>query len=172
DARDRIHFAVGLYDHAQPLVIDPVLVYSTYLGGMALDYGYGIAVDSSGNAYVTGSTTSNNFPVVNPIEATHRWTGLADAFVSKLNATGSALIYSTYLGGSSDNRGYGIAVDSSGSAYVTGTTDSPDFPTVNPLQATNNGSYNAFVAKLDPTGSALVYSTFLGGNGRSVYGDG
>jgi len=172
DARDRIHFTVDLYDHAQRLVIDPVLVYSTYLGGMALDYGYGIAVDSSGNAYVTGSTTSNNFPVVNPIEATHRWTGLADAFVSKLNATGSALIYSTYLGGSSDNRGYGIAVDSSGSAYVTGTTDSPDFPTVNPLQATNKGSYNAFVAKLDPTGSALVYSTFLGGNGRSVYGDG
>ena len=100
------------------------LVYSTYLGGSGDDYGYGIAVDSSGNAYVTGYTYSTDFPTVNPLQATNKpqRSRTRDAFVAKLNAAGSALVYSTYLGGSGDDDGYGIAVDSSGNAYVTGYT--------------------------------------------------
>jgi len=142
------------------------LVYSTYLGGSSDDVGYGIAVDSSGNAYVTGSTSSANFPTANALQPT--FGGYSDAFVSKLNAAGSALVYSTYLGGSGGSEyGHSIAVDSSGSAYVTGYTDSASFPTASPLQATYGGGYlDAFVAKLNAAGSALVYSTYLGGSGE------
>ena len=122
------------------------LVYSTYLGGSSGDGGNGIAVDSSGNAYVTGYTNSTNFPTANPLQAVYG--GCGDAFVAKLNPGGSALVYSTYLGGSSDDRGYGIAVDSSGNAYVTGYTDSTNFPTANPLQAFSGGFYDAFVTKI------------------------
>jgi hypothetical protein len=139
------------------------LVYSTYLGGSGSDWGYGIAVDSSGNAYVTGFTDSANFPTASPLQAT--FGGQQDAFVGKLNAAGSALVYSTYLGGGSLDYGHGIAVDSSGNAYVTGWTYSVNFPTASPLQATNGGGNDAFVSKLNPAGSALVYSTYLGGSG-------
>ena len=141
------------------------LVYSTYLGGSGLDQGNGIAVDSSGNAYVTGYTISTDFPTMNPFQPIYG--GNEDAFVAKLNPTGSALVYSTYLGGSGLDQGNGIAVDSSGNAYVTGYTGSTDFPTMTPLQPANSsgGDYDAFVAKLNPTGSALVYSTYLGGSG-------
>ncbi|MGB6474111.1 MAG: SBBP repeat-containing protein, partial [Candidatus Sulfotelmatobacter sp.] len=159
----RIGFVLGPYDHSQPLVIDPTLAYSTYLGGNYQDSGTSIAVDSSGNVYVTGYTGSTNFPTVNALQATDNG-GTSDAFVTKLNASGSALDYSTYLGGNDADYGYGIAVDSSGNAYVTGSTHSTNFPTVNPIQATDNGFYNAFIAKLDPSGSALVYSTYLGGS--------
>ena len=139
------------------------LVYSTYLGGSSGDRGYGIAVDPSGNAYVTGETSSTNFPTANPLQPTIGGNG--DAFVAKLNPTGSALVYSTYLGGSYGDRGYGIAVDPSGNTYVTGSTNSTDFPTANPLQpAFGGGDFDAFVAKLNPGGSALVYSTYLGGS--------
>lgn len=138
------------------------LVYSTYLGGSDGDSGQGIAVDSSGNAYVTGYTSSEDFPTVNPLQAGSH--GDFDAFVAKLNPRGSDLVYSTYLGGSGVDYGYGIAVDSSGSAYVTGRTYSTDFPTANPLQALNKGELDAFVAKLNAAGSALVYSTYLGGD--------
>jgi len=141
------------------------LVYSTYLGGSGWDEGHGIAVDSSGNAYVTGRTYSDNFPTASPLQATGGG-AYEDAFVAKLNAAGSALVYSTYLGGSGNDYGYGIAVDSFGNAYVTGYTNSTNFPTASPVQATNGGgSYDVFVAKLNTTGSALVYSTYLGGNG-------
>jgi uncharacterized protein (TIGR03437 family) len=148
------------------------LVYSTYLGGNGGDSGQGVAVDSSANAYVIGSTSSTNFPTVNPLQAACR--GDQDAFVAKLNATGSALLYSTYLGGDGWDYGAGIAVDSSGNAYVTGFTYSTNFPTVNPLQATYGGNSDAFVAKLNATGSALVYSSYLGGNGPGYgsYGSG
>jgi hypothetical protein len=139
------------------------LLYSTYLGGSAGDRGSGIAVDTSGNAYITGSTDSTNFPTVSPLQAVPGGSG--DAFVAKLNAAGSALLYSTYLGGNFGDSGSGIAVDSSGNAYVTGSTSSTNFPTANPLHAAPGGSGDAFVAKLNATGSALMYSTYLGGSG-------
>jgi hypothetical protein len=171
DAQNRVHFALGSYDRTKPLVIDPVLSYSTYLGGSVDDWGLGIAVDSSGNAYVTGETESTDFPTANPLQASLN--GGANVFVSKLNATGSALVYSTYLGGSTRDVGSGIAVDSSGNAYVAGYTSSNNFPTANPLQASlgATGATNAFVAKLNPAGSALVYSTYLGGSNYD-YGSG
>jgi hypothetical protein len=143
------------------------LVYSTYLGGNGFDQGDGIAVDSSGNAYVTGSTGSTNFPTMNPLQPSYGG-GSYDAFVSKINATGSALVYSTYLGGSGFDQGNGIAVDSSGNAYVAGSTQSTDFPTVNPLQPKFGGVNDVFVTKINPTGSSLVYSTYLGGSGLDV----
>jgi len=166
-ASNQVRFAVGPHDHTQPLVIDPVLVYSTYLGGSIYDYGNGIAVDSSGNAYVTGSTRSTDFPTANPLQATNKaGPNYPTAFVAKLNPAGSALVYSTYLGGSGEDWGNGIAVDSSGNAYVTGYTRSTDFPTANPFQSSLASFYgNAFVAKFNPAGSALVYSTYMGGSG-------
>jgi hypothetical protein len=160
---DRIGFQLGEYDHSQPLVIDPVLSYSTYLGGGGFDSGKGIAVDASGNAYVTGLTTSTNFPSANPIQSTLG--GAENAFVTKINPTGSALVYSTYLGGNNVDYGSGIAVDAAGNAYVTGGTTSTNFPTANALQATLSGSANAFVSEINASGSALVYSTYLGGSG-------
>ena len=158
-----IGFKIDKFDTKKPLVIDPVLVYSTYLGGSGVDYGQGIAVDSSGSAYITGTTSSNSFPTTSPIQGTNA--GSNDAFVTKLNPSGSALVYSTYLGGSGVDYGQGIAVDSSGSAYITGDTNSTNFPTANPIQGAYAGGYSdAFVTKLNPSGSALVYSTYLGGS--------
>jgi hypothetical protein len=138
------------------------LVYSTYLGGSSNDYGEGIALDSAGNAYVTGYTVSTDFPTMNPLQPANG--GNDDAFVAKLNPSGSALVYSTYLGGNSIDQGHGIAVDSAGSAYVTGFTASKNFPTINPLQRTFGGGYDAFVGRVNSSGSALVYSTYLGGS--------
>jgi uncharacterized protein (TIGR03437 family) len=159
-----VGFQVAAYDASKPLIIDPVLAYSTYLGGSGQDRGYGIAVDSSGNAYVTGCTSSSNFPTANALQAS--FGGNWDAFVTKLNAAGSALVYSTYLGGNGVDVGNWIALDSSGNAYVTGETKSSNFPTANALQASfGGGVWDAFVTKLDAAGSALVYSTYLGGNG-------
>ena len=160
-----VHFQVDAYDPSLPLIIDPVLVYSTYLGGSSNDYDYGIAVDGSGNAYVTGSTSSTSFPTVGPFQPAYGG-GATDLFVAKLNPAGNALVYATCFGGSDVEEGHGIAVDNSGNAYVTGWTSSTNFPTVNPLQASSAGSSgDGFVAKLNPSGSALVYSTYLGGNG-------
>ncbi len=144
------------------------LVYSTYFGGSNTDEPRSIAVDSSGNAYVTGNTFSTDFPTVNAFQATNLSTGTlkSQGFVTKLNAQGNALVYSTYLGGSSGmDGGYGIAVDSAGETYVAGQTESVDFPTVNPYQASLKGSSDAFVTKFDAAGNALVYSTYLGGSG-------
>ncbi len=142
------------------------LVYSTYVGGTGGDAGTGIAIDGAGNAYVTGSTGSSDFPTVNAVQ--RRRGGRGDAFAFKLNPSGSALLYSTYLGGSKDDFGNGIAVDSAGSAYVTGATESKNFPTRNALQGANGGGRDAFVAKLTPAGGVLVYSTYLGGNGKDT----
>ncbi len=161
-----IGFKIDQFDTKKPLIIDPVLVYSTYLGGSGYDIGNGIAVDSSGAAYITGVTQSTNFPTVNPIQVS--LAAETDVFVSKLNPSGSALVYSTYLRGNGNDRGNGIAVDSSGSAYITGETWSNDFPTVNPIQRTYAGNNDVFVTKLSPSGSALVYSTYLGGSGYDI----
>jgi hypothetical protein len=148
------------------------LVYSTYLGGGAADVGASIAADASGNAYVAGSTASTNFPTKNPFQPTnHGGNPFSDAFVAKINSSGSAFVYSTYLGGSNSDVGNGVAVDSTGNAYVIGSTTSTDFPTANPLQPANGGGSDMFVTKFNPTGSALVYSTYLGSN-LNDYGNG
>jgi len=139
------------------------LVYSSYLGGRDADFGQAVAVDSSGNAYLTGATQSPDFPLMNPLQPTKG--GGADVFVTKVNFSGTALLYSTYLGGAQADVGQGIKVDSSGSAYITGYTFSSDFPTQNPYQGSTAGEPDAFVAKLDAAGSALVFSTYLGGSG-------
>ena len=136
-------------------------VYSTFLGGSAQDGASAIAVDAGGNAYVTGSTQSSDFPVKGAIQGTSG--GGADAFVTKLNPTGSALVYSTYLGGAGFDLGAGIAVDGAGNAYVTGQTNSDPFPTANATQPTYGGSNDAFVTEINPPGSKLVFSTYLGG---------
>jgi photosystem II stability/assembly factor-like uncharacterized protein len=153
----RVGFHVEAYDPSKPLIIDPVLLYSTYLGGSYYDEGVSIAVDAAGNAYVAGLTYSSDFPVVNPVSDT------GDVFVSKLNRDGSALIYSTYIGGASVNSP-SIAVGTDGCAYITGSTYATDFPTVNAVQATLGGTVDPFAVKLSPDGSALIYSTYLGGS--------
>jgi hypothetical protein len=169
-APNQVRFALGRYDHKEPLIIDPVLSYSTYLGGSApggSSIGYAIAADPSGNAYIVGSTTSSDFPAQGPVQPTYGPGG--DVFVTKLAPSGSALVYSTFLSGadfSGGTEGSGIAVDASGAAYVTGLTTSDDFPTVNPIQGSlgGPGAENAFITKLDPSGAALVYSTYYGGS--------
>jgi hypothetical protein len=164
----QVGFALGAYDASRPLVIDPVLSYSTYLGGSGDDYGNGIAVDpTTGDALVTGVTDSTDFPTANPLQPTNH--GFENVFVARLSADGSTLVYSTYLGGSGTDVGYGIAVDpATGEALVTGLTGSPDFPTANPLQPNYGGGGDAFVARLSADGSTLVYSTYLGGSGSDV----
>jgi uncharacterized repeat protein (TIGR02543 family) len=157
-------FKVKGYNRNYELIIDPVvLVYSTYLGGSGWDPGFGMAVDLEGAAYVTGYTTSIDFPTQSPIHGTNA--GDSDIFIAKVNSSGSALIYSTYLGGSGGDSGYGIAVDSEGAAYVTGNTGSTDFPTQNPIQGTNAAQGDAFITKVNSSGSAIIYSTYLGGSG-------
>lgn len=164
----RIGFQVGVYDVAAPLVIDPVLAYSTYLGGSTLDAAEGIAVDGSGAAYVTGITVSSDFPVAGAIFPTNSGD---DVFITKLDPAGSSIIYSTYLRGTTGamcgtcSVGLGIAVDSTGAAYVTGSTQSPDFPVTPGAFKTvyDGGTTEGFVTKLSPSGDSLVYSTFLGG---------
>jgi len=161
------------------------LIYATYLGGQGYDEGASIAVDSSGNAYLTGSTGSANFPAASPIQSGFRGcdalrTGTVfigtevctDAFVAKLNATGDVLLYSTYLGGTGQDRGLAVAVDALENASATGFTNSPDFPTLNALQPNPGGGScspfpcsDAFVVKINSPGTQLVYSSYLGGTG-------
>ncbi|MCP4632851.1 MAG: T9SS type A sorting domain-containing protein [candidate division Zixibacteria bacterium] len=139
------------------------LIYSTYLGGSDKDRGIDIAIDGSGSAYVIGYTWSESFPTVNAYDST--LDGGEDAFITKLSPEGDSLIYSTFLGGGSAERGWGIVTGSSGSAYVTGRTASGNFPTVNPYDNSYNGGINdAFVSKFAPAGNSLLYSTFLGGD--------
>jgi hypothetical protein len=148
------------------------LVYSTYLGGSDFDFVWGTTVDSAGNAYVSGQTLSSDFPTTSGAFQTNFVGGsncpsppCPDAFVSKINPSGKQLTYSTYLGGTGDDIGAEIVTDSSGNAYVSGPTSSTDFPTLNPFQPANAGGYDLFVTELNPIGSALVYSTYLGGGG-------
>lgn len=142
------------------------LVYSTYLGGSLSDYGSSIAVDVGGNVYLSGNTISTNFPTQAAFQATNH--GNVDTFLVKLNPSGSSLVYSTYLGGSGEDNSYDIAVDGSGQVHVTGSTTSTNFPTHKPLQSTNLGWMDVFVTKLNAGGSALVYSTYLGGESADL----
>ena len=166
----KVGFEIGEYDRSKPLTIDPVLVYSTYLGGNDADGGRAIAVDDGGNVYVTGNASSSNFPTVNPYQA--NVAGNGDVFVTKINAAGTAIIYSTYVGGSRGDSGRGIDFDNAGNAYVTGTTggsiSSNDFPTVNAFDNTYGGTDDAIVFKLNPAGNALLYSTYLGGSNSDI----
>jgi hypothetical protein len=146
-------------------VIDPVFSYSTLLGGMGADVATAIAVDASGAAYVTGFTESLNLPVVNAEQASNH--GNVDVFVAKLNAAGTQWIYCTYLGGRAADQAYGIAVDATGAAYVAGSTSSSDFPVASGIQSQLKGSKDAFIFKLNPAGSALIFSTHLGGSKSS-----
>jgi len=163
-------YAGGAYDGFVAR-LDPTghLVYSTYLGGSGSDYGLGVATNNAGDAYVTGYTSSSNFPTRNALQATYGSTvdeSHGNAFVTALNPNGSILAYSTYLGGKGRDAGNSIAVDAAGVAYVTGVTSSPNFPLKNAVQSTYaGGDYDAFAAKLNPSGGALLYSTFLGGSG-------
>ena len=160
-----ITFHLSQYDQNQPLVIDPVLVYGTYLGGSGDDQASGIAVDSSGSVYVAGYTDSADFPSATlgslPSGTTH-------IFVAKLNATGSNLVYADYIGGNSQDYGYALALDGSNHVYVTGSTASSDFPTVKAYQGTYPGSFNAFLTEISADGSSLLYSTYLGGDGSDI----
>ncbi|HDL17503.1 MAG TPA: T9SS type A sorting domain-containing protein [Bacteroidetes bacterium] len=164
---DTFGFEIGDYDASVPLVIDPVLVYSTFLGGSNGDESQDIAIDANGFIYITGSTA--NFPVTDNAAQKNKvqsdfW-GYYDAFVAKLSPDGSALIYATYLGGDSTETIFGIAVDAAGSAYVTGSTVSDNFPTHNAVQGNfGGGQADGFITKLTSDGSAFVYSTYLGGS--------
>jgi hypothetical protein len=155
------------WDTSRPLVIDP-LVYATYLGGSSDDYGYSIAVDSSGSAYVTGPVASANFPMT-PGAFNTSYNGGQDGYVAKLSPDGSALVYATYFGDVGLDQGNSIAVDAMGNAYVAGYTQSPNFPvTPTAFNTTYHGGGDAFAMKLSADGSSLIYSTFLGGGNQDV----
>src|SRR5262245_7067477 len=160
-----VGFEVGEYDKTKPLIIDPTLIYSTYLGGGSDDAGSSIALDNNGNLYVTGVTSSTNFPTHAPAYPNNK--GLSDIFVTKIDGATGNVVYSTYVGGSGLDRADGIAVDSNGNAYVVGRVGdtSTDFPTTaGALAATyRGGDFDGVVFKLNPAGNSLVYSTFLGG---------
>ncbi|MGE5680216.1 MAG: SBBP repeat-containing protein, partial [Bacillota bacterium] len=171
---NEIQFSVDNYDPKANLVIDPVLIYSTYLGGSGYEYCTDIAVDKQGNAYITGSTFSNDFPVVNAFQNTLKG---YDIFVSKFNAEGTQLVYSTFVGSAGSDNGNAIALDDAGNAYVVGTSSSSSysndepFPTVNAFQDTNfGGNYgyegNTVLFKLGQDGNKLLYSTYFGNDGK------
>jgi hypothetical protein len=172
-----VGFELGQYDRTRPLVIDPVLAYSTYLGGSSGELTGSIAVDDAGNAYVTGITFSSDFPTANPLQPNPSGdVDEGEVFVTKLNREGTEIVYSTYLGGNDYDDSSSIAVDEDGNAYVTGRTQSPDFPTKNALQPElATGGFivdeDLFVTKLNADGSGLVYSTYLGGGTGQDLGD-
>jgi Beta-propeller repeat/Abnormal spindle-like microcephaly-assoc'd, ASPM-SPD-2-Hydin len=156
-----IAFQVAHYDASKPLVIDPVLTYSTYLGGSGADLANGIAVDASGNVYIAGYTSSANFPLATigslASNANH-------VFVAKLNTAGTGLIYADYIGGNNNDYGVALVLDGSNNVYVTGSTSSSNFPVLSAYQGQQPGPYSGFVTKVSASGSALMYSTYLGGN--------
>ena len=171
--RNEFGLAVGAYDPARELVIDPSWIYSTYLGGTATDGGHAVAIDSTGAVYLTGESSSTDFPTAGGISPNTAKGGL-DVFVTKFSpispTAGTTLVYSTYIGGSNDDSGNAIAVDAGGNVYVAGGTSSTNFPvTSNAPQATyGGGKDDAFVVKLDPTGSNLLYSTYIGGSDQDL----
>ncbi len=168
-AADTVGFEVGDYDRSQTLVIDPVLSYSTYLGGTGSELFPTIAVDSGFNIYVSGSTSSTDFPSGKPIPSTGPVPAAPNVFVAKLNDTGSALVYATYFGGNGTDASVGIAVDAAGNTYVAGTTTSTDLPTPNGFQTTAaTPGTHAFVAVLDSAGATVKYATYLSGSGTDT----
>jgi uncharacterized repeat protein (TIGR03803 family) len=167
-ANHEIGFELGQYDRSKLLVIDPVLLYSTYMGGTSYDQGMGVGVDPSGNILLTGTTASPNFPTANAFQSATG--GGEDVFVTKFNSAGTTLIYSTYLGGKANDNSEAMALDSSGDAYITGFTLSTNFPTLNAIQSKLGGVQNIFLAEISPTGT-LLFSTYYGGSSHDqAYG--
>ncbi|MBI2816754.1 MAG: SBBP repeat-containing protein [Acidobacteria bacterium] len=167
-AKDEIGFRIGAYDTSKPLVIDPVLVYGTYLGGTGNDSGRAITVDSIGNVYVTGYTESLNFPVAGALQTNLGGNSGRDVFVTKLNPAGTALVFSTFIGGAGQEQANCIAVDSTGNVYIAGSTMSADFPVIlGGIKITYSSPYeDGFITKLAPDGATLVFSTYFGGTGQ------
>jgi uncharacterized protein (TIGR03437 family) len=164
NGRQEVGFEIGRYDTSRTLVIDPVLIYSTYFGGSAADTAESITVDSAGNMYVSGVTNSSNLPTAGPFRS--GYSGAADSYICKLNSLGNSLIFSTYIGGTGNDVVRRLAVDAAGNCYITGFTSSGNYPTQNPLQgAFGGGDSDAFITKLNAAGNGLVYSSYLGGSG-------
>ena len=167
---DHVSFTIGDYDESRELIIDP-LIFSTFIGGSDKDTGNSLALDPEGNSYLTGTTTSNDFPTSQECYNDSK-SGWLDVFVLKMNPDGSEVVYSTYVGGAGNiNRGYRIALDNQSNAYVTGVTASDDFPTTPGCfdDSYNGGDYNSFVFKLNHNGTELIYSTYLGeGSGSGI----
>lgn len=162
DGAGDVRFEIGHYDRTAALIVDPVLTYSSFLGGALDDRAYAMAVDSSGYIYLAGETGSTNIPNSSPYQGALK--GTSDAFIAKLNPAGTSLVYATYFGGTDRDGARGIAVDSSGAVYITGYTRSTDFPTTSgAYKRTNNGGEDVFIAKMAPSGGSLAYSTYLGG---------
>src|SRR5262245_61049018 len=173
--KDQVEFRLGDYDTTLPLVIDPVLVYSTYIGGIGTDTGLDIAVDDAGAAYISGQTSSSDFPA-NPIQPTIR--NLPDAYVLKINPAGDAIVFGALIGGDGGDSATTVSVDPGGNVYLAGSTSSTNFPLQRPLQTSRRGILDAFAVKIDASGSTLLFSTYLGGEGidsassLAVAGDG
>lgn len=164
----RVGFGLGTYRRSHALVIDPALVFSTYLGGIERDEGWDIAVDADGYLYVAGSTASDGFPTASPLQPAYGG-GESDVFVAKIEPDGSALVFSSYVGGSAGDWGTAIALDAPGNVYLTGYTASQDFPVANAIQPTyGGGQYDAFAAKFGSDGASVSYSTYLGGSGTAT----
>ena len=168
----KLTISVEEYDKSKEIIIDP-LVYSTFIGGSGSDESYDIDIDASGNAYVTGFTNSTDYPVTSGAYQTNYDGGEWDAFITKINQNGTALIYSTFIGGSNSEGTFDypdIAVDGSGNAYITGETNSLDYPVTSGAFQTNygGGEWDAFITKINQNGSALIYSTFIGGNSQDI----
>ena len=155
-------FQIDLYNSDYPLIIDPTLLYSTYLGSNDEDGSGGIVVDDIGNVYVTGGAGSDDFPTVNAIHDRH--SGGFDVFITKLNPSGDTFLFSTFLGGNADDGGFGLALDDANNVYIIGDSESSDFPTVNAIQDRHRGGFrDAIILKLNSSGDTLLFSTFLGG---------
>jgi Beta-propeller repeat len=163
EANGDVGFKVGPYDSSAELVIDPVIVFTSLLGGSSQDQASAVAADAYGNVVVAGWTSSTNFPVM-AASRQPQFGGSVDAFVAKFGGNGSDLIFCTFIGGNGDDRATGLALDTAGNIYVAGHTASTNFPIVSAVQTKLNGPEDAFVAKLNPAGTKLLYSTFFGGS--------
>ncbi|MHA2363347.1 MAG: SBBP repeat-containing protein [Candidatus Hodarchaeales archaeon] len=164
-------FDIPEFNPEETLIIDPYwLKFSTFIGGSGNDIGEGIAVDSSGNSYITGMTSSINFPTLNGYNTSNN--GGYDVFLIKMNATGNGIVFSTYIGGTGDDKGLALALDTNGNCYITGETSSNDFPTYQSYDNSSNGGKDVFVTKINSTGNGIIFSTYLGGSeddiGRSI----
>jgi len=161
-AHGKVGFRLGRYDKSRPLVVDPTLVYATNFGGSRGAGAFGVTADAAGNVYIVGSASSSDFvPAGTTVPCQLDGPNCFDVFVMKLSPAGSG-VYTTFIGGSGVDTGTAIAIDAAGNAYITGVTQSANFPTLNPVQAVLHGKQNAFVAKLNAAGT-LVYSTYFGG---------